>query len=180
MWSALGKYKSIVVSIALFLLLDASVLTLNFYISFKIADDAVGVNLAGRQRMLSQRTVKSLYEIEAFADDDARIQTAEQELRTTFGLFNRTLEAFDRGGAATGANGNDVVLKAVTSAPGRAAIEEAKRIWKPYHDAIDTFLTSNDSDQRKESLDTATAHGVGAAVQSSERGITPRQLIRQN
>lgn len=51
-----GKYRGILISVALFLLLDASVLMLNFYVSFEIADDAVGVNLAGRQRMLSQGT----------------------------------------------------------------------------------------------------------------------------
>ena len=54
-----GKYRGIIISVALFLLLDASVLLLNFYISFEIADDAESVNIAGRQRMLSQRTMKS-------------------------------------------------------------------------------------------------------------------------
>ncbi len=43
----IGKYKSILISIGLFLFLDASVLVLNFYISFQIAEDATSINLAG-------------------------------------------------------------------------------------------------------------------------------------
>ena len=62
--SLFGKYKALVISIALFLLLDASVLAVNFYTSYQIAQDAKTVNLAGRQRMLSQRMVKALFEVE--------------------------------------------------------------------------------------------------------------------
>lgn len=50
---------------ALFLLFDLDVLVLNFYTSFQIAEDALGVNLSGRQHMLSQRTAKSLLAIDA-------------------------------------------------------------------------------------------------------------------
>lgn len=155
MWSALGKYKSIVVSIALFLLLDASVLMLNFYISFKISDDAVGVNLAGRQRMLSQRMVKSLYEFDSAQTDSAAQQKAREELALSTTLFNRTLTAFDIGGTTKGADGSEVILKPVTSDSGRAAIEKAKRIWAPYYSAIQSALNNETSSQT--SITTAIA-----------------------
>jgi two-component system chemotaxis sensor kinase CheA len=51
--SAFGKYREIIIAVALFLLFDLGVLVLNFYTSFQIAQDAVGINLSGRQRMLS-------------------------------------------------------------------------------------------------------------------------------
>lgn len=142
MWSALGKYKSIVISIALFLLLDASVLVLNFYISLKIADDAVGVNLAGRQRMLSQRTVKSLLEMQAAEPGSEGYIKAKQELELSYRLFNQTLLAFDEGGAAKGADGNDVYLNAVTSSRGRSALNDARELWLPYGAAINAVFTA--------------------------------------
>src|SRR3990167_6741986 len=55
-----GKYREIIIAVAFFLLFDLGVLILNFYTSYQIAEDALGVNLAGRQRMLSQRTAKAL------------------------------------------------------------------------------------------------------------------------
>ena len=141
MWSALGKYKAIVVSIALFLLLDASVLILNFYISFKIADDAVGVNVAGRQRMLSQRTVKTLLNLED-ASNATEQRLAFNELKNTYDLFNQTLIAFEFGGVTTGANGQPVTLKPVKSLEAKQAIGKAKKLWKPYSNAIKPILDS--------------------------------------
>lgn len=58
--SYFGKYKEIVWAVALFLLFDLAVLMLNFYISFQISADAMAINVAGRQRMLSQRMTKEL------------------------------------------------------------------------------------------------------------------------
>lgn len=50
---ALGKYGVIVVSIALFVVLDAGVLVLNFYTSYEIADDAHAIQVVSRQTTLS-------------------------------------------------------------------------------------------------------------------------------
>ena len=155
MWSALGKYKSIVVSIALFLILDASVLTLNFYISFKIAKDAVEVNLAGRQRMLSQRTVKSLYDMRLHSDEAQAFAKAEDELKKTYQLFDSTLNAFDLGGSATGADGSTVMLRQVNSEKGRAAIEEAKQRWQSYSKAVSNIFNSETRSEKILALDAA-------------------------
>jgi two-component system, chemotaxis family, sensor kinase CheA len=40
-----GKYREIIWAVALFLVLDLSVLILNFYISYQISEDAVSINL---------------------------------------------------------------------------------------------------------------------------------------
>ena len=50
-----GKYRFLVVSIALFLIFDLGVLGLNFYTSGKIAEQTERINLAGRQRTLTQQ-----------------------------------------------------------------------------------------------------------------------------
>ena len=68
----LGKYREIIIAVALFLLFDLGVLVLNFYTSFQIGQDAVGINLSGRQRMLSQRTAKALLALESDRSRDRR------------------------------------------------------------------------------------------------------------
>ena len=59
----LGRYSTILVTIGLFVVLVLGVLTLNFYMSFQVEADAESVNVAGRQRMLSQRVNKSLLNV---------------------------------------------------------------------------------------------------------------------
>lgn len=137
-----GKYKGILISVALFILLDASVMILNFYVSFEIADDAVGINLAGRQRMLSQRMAKSLYALNTEASDSQAFKDAATELKTSSGLFDETLNAFTKGGETHNANKMLVQLPQVKSPQGQASLAAASAIWKPYKAQIDQLLTS--------------------------------------
>ncbi len=163
-----GKYKGIIVSIALFLLLDASVLTLNFYISYEIADDAVDVNLAGRQRMLSQRMMKSLLDIEASEQQEQK-QNALAELNSTYQLFDQTLVAFDKGGETQGADGQPVTLMAANSPGSLDAIAQAKQLWQPFaghiKDVIDSaeYLGTLDFDANRFNEVMAAAISYGQA-----------------
>ncbi len=140
-----GKYKNIIVSIALFLILDASVLTLNFYMSFQIAKDAIDVNLAGRQRMLSQRTVKSLLDLDYSGENVADRQKAMSELQLAVGLFDQTLASFDKGGLAKGADGTDLQLAAVSSSGSKEAIAKAKVIWEPYKAELEKVFSASEA-----------------------------------
>lgn len=157
-----SKYKGLIVSVALFLLLDASVLMLNFYISFEIADDALGVNLAGRQRMLSQRTMKSLLDTEVSKEDPAQLERALTELKSTTSLFDRTLVAFTAGGQTLSAQGDPITLAPATSDPAANALYEARQLWAPYLNKINTVLNtprSQDSEAFDQSLQEAIIFG---------------------
>lgn len=128
-----GKYREIVVAVALFLLFDLGVLVLNFYTSFRIAEDAVGINLSGRQRMLSQRTAKALFSLEAAVQNQGPRDQDATELRKATELFQATLNAFQRGGTVPGGDGQPVVLPASTDATAQAILERAQALWTPYH-----------------------------------------------
>jgi len=136
----IGKYRNILISIGLFLLLDASVLMLNFYISYEIADDAASINLAGRQRMLSQRMTKSLVDL-GYADNTSKTQQHSiDELRLSRNVFDSTLSAFADGGTATDAQGNPVMLKRASDPESRRALTSAQTIWMQYRTQIDAVL----------------------------------------
>lgn len=148
-----GKYRGIIISVALFLLLDASVLLLNFYVSFEIADDAVGVNLAGRQRMLSQRMAKTLFVLDATKDDPVAFKTAFDELQLSQKLFDETLSSFIKGGSVRGAGTETVTLEAVSNTAGKQSLSKAVTLWQPYKEAINTFTQDvNDKNDHINSL----------------------------
>lgn len=137
---SLGKYRGIVVSIALFLLLDASVLTLNFFISFKIKEDAVGINIAGRQRMLSQRVMKNLYEVKEHQSEPLVLNQSLKELRSTTDLFNSTLNAFIAGGYTIDTQGNRTLVESLGSLEGVTLLKEAEELWAPFLTRTEIFL----------------------------------------
>lgn len=138
--SGFGKYRTIVLSIALFLVFDLGVLILNFYTSSEISVDAVGVNLAGRQRMLSQRVTKSLLELERAPASSPVAANSLLELRNTYTLFDTTLAAFMNGGETTGGDGRAVLLAPVGDERGRTALVEAQKTWQPLRAALEAVL----------------------------------------
>jgi HPt (histidine-containing phosphotransfer) domain-containing protein len=157
----LGKYREIVIAVAFFLLFDLGVLVLNFYTSFRIAEDAVGINLAGRQRMLSQRTAKALYALESGMAKEVPVAAELDELRAAVRLFDATLKAFQSSGTVTGGDGRPVYLQAVTSASAVQALAEAQRIWAPYQERLAPVLAGTASaDQVARAVDYARQHNL--------------------
>ena len=148
------KYLPIVYAVAFFLVFDLGVLVLNFYTSYQISEDAVAINLAGRQRMLSQRMTKAILTINADLQVGTDATSTFKELQTTVGLFDGTLKAFEKGGQATGSDGKPTSLQAVESEQGREILSQAQQIWDPYREALQPLLKADLA------LDTAAIIGV--------------------
>ena len=136
MFKALGKYSVIIVTTALFLVLVVTVLGLNFYMSYQVEANAEAVNVAGRQRMLSQRISKSLLNTQFQLTNQQAFGTELSELKGATNLFNTTLNAFEFGGEVTGTSGLKTYLPAVSTVQGEYIIESANRLWKPFHEEI--------------------------------------------
>lgn len=134
------KYRGILISVALFILLDASVMILNFYVSFEISEDAIGINLAGRQRMLSQRMAKTLYALNSESSESKEFKDAAIELQSSKNLFDETLTAFTQGGKTHNANKELVVLPQVNSQAGQTTLKAAADVWLPYKLSVDSLL----------------------------------------
>ena len=118
---ALGKYREIVLAVAFFLLFDLAVLILNFYVSYQISEDAVSINLAGRQRMLTQRLSKVLFAWELAVSNGEAPPELVKELQLSTQLFESSLQGFRAGGMVTGGDGKPARLVAATG-PNSAAI----------------------------------------------------------
>ncbi|QID17170.1 diguanylate cyclase [Nitrogeniibacter mangrovi] len=125
----IGSRRRLVAAILLFLALDLTVLLTNLWIARHVAGDAVAINLAGRQRMLSQRMTKALL-LRAQAADPVAQAIAEDEFRNAHAIFMRTLDAFAGGGQTTGSDGRPVVLDPVSDR-GAAAVASTQALLAP-------------------------------------------------
>ena len=65
------------------------------------SSDALIINIAGRQRMLSQRLSKAALALEVFSDPQMRQQNAD-ELQAVVSLWQRSQEGLQHGDAALG------------------------------------------------------------------------------
>lgn len=144
---SLGKYREIIIAVALFLLFDLGVLVLNFYTSYQISEDASAINLAGRQRMLSQRSTKAMYAVQERALAGVAAGDDGKELDAAVRLFDNSLRAFKNGGSVMGTDGKPVTLGAVTSGKGRDAVNAADVLWAPFVPLVRDALSANASQE---------------------------------
>jgi diguanylate cyclase (GGDEF)-like protein len=123
--------KHLGIAIGLFVALDLAAFSIGFTISREVGKSAVAINLAGRQRMLSQRITKA-----ALVARDASVRTAtrelaRQEVDDAYALFQVTLHAFAEGGTTLGGAGVPVHLEPVPRAASGliATIRESVKPW---------------------------------------------------
>ncbi len=154
--NALNKYRGILIAISLFLVFNLSVLALNFYTSSTLDNDAVSINLSGRQRMLSQRTTKVLLAIQVDAAQGQYSDKNTEELKKVVSLFDTTLYAFKNGGIVLGGDEKPVQLNKLTDINAIKSVDEALLIWQPYKQLLTPVINSQIIDEV--SLDAATVY----------------------
>ena len=154
--SALNKYRGILIAVTLFLMFNLSVLGLNFYTSSTLDNDAISINLSGRQRMLSQRTVKALMTIQVDAAQGQFNEKNTAELNKVTSLFDSTLTAFKAGGTVLDGNEKPVVLNQLTDTVAIKSVDQALQIWQPYKKLLAPVIASKVVDEY--TLDAATTY----------------------
>ena len=145
-----GKYRFLVVSIALFIIFDLGVLALNFYTSGKIAEQTARINLAGNQRTLTQQMSKATLYIEAQKLKLWVYQSGVEELRDYYTDFDTTLELFDQGGITISADTNKAVsIEKVYDQKAREILDESVALWHDFQQVmapmlVDTLITDEE------------------------------------
>lgn len=156
------KYRTIFISAALFLTFDLGVLVPNFLISSQLKRDATSINLAGRQRMLSQRMTKALLQVERSRSNPSQLTQTQQELKKAVNLFDETLNAFSTGGSVTGGDGNTVSLNPVETEKAKQLVIQAQEIWSPYKTKIQPLI-----DNQANITDADISRAVNYAIENN-------------
>ena len=85
--------------VVIFLVLDLTMLWLNYRITQELSEDSLVINLAGRQRMLSQRMSKAVFQIDEASLESEQNQQLTRQYLDVFALFSNTLKSFELGGS---------------------------------------------------------------------------------
>ncbi|KEA62722.1 diguanylate cyclase [Marinobacterium lacunae] len=130
------------IAVVFFLIFDFAALALNVWLSMRIEEQALNINLAGRQRMLTQRMVKSLLQLDQSSEEVRRQSASLDELADTFNLFDKTLTGFVSGGSTRDGLGREIYLKPLKSDRVAALALGAQRLWQPYRAQVVAVLKS--------------------------------------
>jgi diguanylate cyclase (GGDEF)-like protein len=124
--SRYGKSKSIItIVVCFFLVLDCTALGINLLITKQVDADALAINIAGRQRMLSQRMTKVLL---LMSDEQTDSADYKKELAYVYRLFRSTLNVFEAGGLAVDGQGNNKAFSGLTDAVALAYVSETQHL----------------------------------------------------
>lgn len=126
------RYRAIYISVGVMIALFLIVLLINLYFSVKSKDDGLELNLAGRQRMLSQRITKLVNRISDVTNKDKSGSTSSEinELKIASELFNKTHNGFIRGGDTIGGDNKTTVRLARNDEPAKvAALNQVDSLW---------------------------------------------------
>lgn len=127
-------------ALGLFVLFDVVGVSLNYLLSWRLEQQAIGINLAGRQRMLSQRMVKVLLQIDEAKRNGEPTKVYYDELKLTFDLFDNTLQGFHSGHETLGGSGETLFLAAVTAPKAAQAVADAVTLWRVYRGKVVTLI----------------------------------------
>ncbi len=120
------KNKWILGLVAFSLLLEFSVLLINFHLATRLAEDSVAINLAGRQRMLSQRISKDLL---LGQHSQTKQHAWQTDLKKSILTFNAVMIGFYSGGEVEGGDGTSVYLQPLSNPDAKAKLDRANMLW---------------------------------------------------
>jgi two-component system chemotaxis sensor kinase CheA len=119
------------------------------------------INLAGRQRALSQRMTKALlaYDLDTRAQRPADAPLGE--LRKVSGIFNAVIRGFDAGGTVPGTDGKEFLMPAVSDSEEKRIVRDALELWLPLYDRLQGVASGKASaEQLTAAVEMARARNV--------------------
>lgn len=140
MLNVIRKYRHFLLPLALVVVLDLTLLAMNFAISAKLEATSGEINLAGRQRMLSQKISKAVMQLHYQQQNEGVQSSTLAELNEASRLFDQTLQAFTNGGQAMSASDKLIYLPAQKNADVRSTLQQTQQQWQPLHMQLNLLL----------------------------------------
>ena len=133
----------------LFILLTAGIVGVTFWVTNTQKDDAKIINLAGRQRMLTQKLTKAVL---GYISKLEQKDKARKEVIAAHDLFDDTLSSLLDGGQAV-IGDHTVDIPRCSDDKIRAQLNIVKKYWQPFSASIDILI--NNKGERNEKFDSS-------------------------
>lgn len=131
MRAIIRKYRYFLLPLLMVLIFDLSLLAMNYVIAAQLEVSSTNINIAGRQRMLSQKMTKSVMLIHYQRAKGLSSEDSVNELREAVFLFDQTLNAFSYGGKATSSAGELIRVDKQMSGRIGQTLSNAQALWRP-------------------------------------------------
>jgi methyl-accepting chemotaxis protein len=118
-------------------------------INKKLEHDGLVINLAGRQRMLTQKMIKELLAIQQKSGQDNKVVEGElQGLQDTMQVFDTTLTSLIKSGKAPTTLDPEGAVQEIPAASGQALkqLQKVEKLWNPLKKSINQVLKADSSE----------------------------------
>ncbi len=133
------KHKLIFTTAGLSLIIISMFLA-TLYVANQQKDDGLIINMAGRQRMLSQKMSKEVLLLVSALESGSSTEVLNKQLTGTASLFDESLKLLKDGGITKGAEGKDINVQKSTDEV-FIQLKKVEDMWKPFYKAIKKILT---------------------------------------
>jgi len=142
MFEVIRKYRHFLLPMGLVVILDITLLAMNYGLSAQLEASSININIAGRQRMLSQKMTKSLLLMHYQQQQGISSNAAYQELMDAMALFERTLTAMSDGGETLSADSQLIQVKQFKQTVFQKTLMQSIELWKPLYSSIQQMQLS--------------------------------------
>lgn len=140
MLNVIQKYRHFLLPLVLVVILDLTLLAMNFAITAQLEATSTEINLAGRQRMLSQKISKAVMQLHYQHHNGGVEQQTFDELNDASRLFEQTLQAFENGGRALDGSGQLIQLSAQQNRDVQSTLQQTQQYWQPLQTQLSLLL----------------------------------------
>lgn len=182
-----ARYRGLVISITVFILLVAGVLGMNFYLSGEMARNAVAINVSSSMRDSIQNITRDLFSLRLVINEDPHaphIEETIKRLEQNVKLFEQNLHSFAYGGQIKSVDGATTEVEPLEGKE-LEVLSAAQREWGSYEQKLRSYLMSaRDISVNTSLLDAVTEEAQNAnniiytAVNALTDRITNRTIQR--
>lgn len=138
-----GRYRSLILSITLFLGLIGALLAFTFYTSSILQRNTALINASNRVANGAQSVIKDIFDMQNSYGEDItspHIKTVLERLKTNSAQIDQTLAALESGGQITDAEGHTIIVPALTDTKVIPALKQTQAEWAQLKPKVDGYL----------------------------------------